>query len=129
MSHLEHHNLLCHLQHGFRRFKWCESLLSEFVSDIVDNSHAKLTDINILDFSKAFDKVPHNRCIYKLENYGIRGYTLKWIKAFLENRQQCVVVDGETSDFVALLSGVPQGSVIGPVPFLAYINDVQRNIR
>ena len=64
MSHLEHHNLLCHLQHGFRRFKWCESLLSEFVSDIVDNSHAKLTDINILDFSKAFDKVPHNRRIY-----------------------------------------------------------------
>ena len=110
MSHLEHHNLLCHLQHGFRRFKWCESQLIEFVTDIVDNSHAKQTDIIILDFSKAFDKIPHNRSLYKLENYGIRCYTLKWMKAFLENQEQCIVVNGERSDFVALLSGVPQGS-------------------
>ena len=99
------------------------------MSDIVDNSHAKQTDIIILDFSKAFDKVPHNRGLYKLENYGIRGYTMKWIKAFLENRQQCVVVNGERSDFVALLSGVPQGSVIGPVPFLACINDLRQNMK
>ena len=63
MSHPEHHNLLCHLQHGFRRFKWRESQLIEFVSDIVDNSHAKQTDIIILDFSKALDKVHHNRMV------------------------------------------------------------------
>ena len=99
------------------------------MSDIVDNSHAKQTDIIILDFSKAFDKVPHNRRLYKLENYGIRGYTMKWIKAFLENRQQCEVVDGEWSDFVALLSAVSQGSVIVPVPFLECINDLLQNIR
>ena len=86
MSHLEHHNLLYHLQHGFRRFKSCESQLIEFVSDIVDNSHAQQTDITILDFSKAFDKDRHNRLLYKLENYGIIGDTVKWIKAFLENR-------------------------------------------
>ena len=79
--------------------------------------------------TNAFDKVPHNRHLYKLENYGIRGYTLKWIKAFLENQQQCVVVDGERSDFVALLSGVPHGSIIGPVPFLACINDLLQNIK
>ena len=84
MSHLEHHNLLYHLQHGFRRFKSCESQLIEFVSDIVDNSHAKQVDITILDFSKAVDKVPHNRLLYKRENYGIRDDTLKWIKAFLK---------------------------------------------
>ena len=125
MSHLEHHNLLCHLQHGFRRLSHAtEPQLTEFVSDIVDNSHVKQTDIITLDISKAFDKVSHNRLLYKLENYGIRG-----IKAFLENRQQCVVVDGEKSDFVAVLSGVPQGSVIGSVLFLAYINDLRQNIR
>ena len=84
MSHLEHRNLLYHLQHGFHRFKSCESQLIEFVSDKVENSHAKQTDITILDFSKAFDKVPQNRLLYKRENYGIRGDTLKWIKAFLK---------------------------------------------
>ena len=84
--------------------------LIEFVSDIVDHPHAKKTDIIILDFSKAFDKVPHNRLLYKPENYGIRGHNLKWVKAFLQNRQQCVVVDGGKSDFVALLSDVTQGS-------------------
>ena len=65
MSHLGHHNLLYHLQHG------------KFASDIVDDSHAKQKDIIIWDFSKASDKVPHNRLLYKLENYGIRGDTLK----------------------------------------------------
>ena len=84
MSHLEHRNLLYHLQHGFHRFKSCESQLIEFVSDKVENSHAKQTDITILDFSKAFDKVPQNRLLYKRENYGIRGDTLKWIKVFLK---------------------------------------------
>ena len=66
----------------------------EFVSDIVDSSRAKQTDISRLEFSKAFDKVPDNRLLYKLENYGIRSDTLKWLKAFLENRQQSIVVDG-----------------------------------
>ena len=80
----------------------------EFVSDIVDSSRAKQTDISRLEFSKAFDKVPDNRLLYKLENYGIRSDTLKWLKAFLENRQQSIVVDGERYDFVAVLSGALQ---------------------
>ena len=83
-----------------------------------------------MDFSKIFDYVPHNGLHYKLENYdqSIRGDTLKWIKAFLENRQQSVVVDGERCDFVAVLSCVPRGSVIGPVLFLAYISNLSQNI-
>ena len=114
------------MQHVFCRFKSCESQLIEFVSDIVNNSRAKQTDVITLDFSKTFDYVPHNSLLYKMENYdqSIRGDTLKWIKAFLENRQQSVVVDGERCDFVAVLSCVPWGSVIGPVPFLTYINNL-----
>ena len=115
------------MQHIFYRFKSCESQLIEFVSDIdiVNISRTKQTDVIILDFSKTF-AVPHNRLLYKLENYdqSIRGDTLKWIKAFLENRQQSVVVDGQRCDFVAVLSCVPRGSVIGPVLFLAYINNL-----
>ena len=83
----------------------------------------------ILDFSKTFDYVPHNRLLYKLEYYdqSIRGDTLKWIKAFLENQQQSVVVDRERKCdflFVAVRSCVPRGSVIGAVLFLAYINNL-----
>ena len=106
MSHLEHHNphIICSM--FFYRFKSCELQLIEFVSDIVNNSRAKQTDVIILDFSKTFNYVPHNRLLYKLENYeqSIRGDTLKRIKAFLENWQQSVVVDDERCDFVAVLS-------------------------
>ena len=83
-----------------------------------------------MDFSKTFDYVPHSRLLYKLENYdqSIRGDTLKWIKSFLENQQQSVVVDGERCDVVAVLSCVPRGSVIGPGLFLAYISNLPQNI-
>ena len=76
MSLQEHHNLLYHLQHGFHRFKSYESQLIEFLSFIVDTSCGKQTDIIILDFAQAFQKVPHNRPFYKLEKYGIIGDTL-----------------------------------------------------
>ena len=65
-----------------------------------------------MDFSKAFDKVPHNRLLFKLESYGIRDVVLLWIRAFLENQRQCAVVGGERSDFAPVFSGVSQGSVI-----------------
>ena len=89
----------------------------------------KQTDLIIMDFAKAFDKVPHRRLLYKLDYYGIRGSTHRWISSRLSSHSQQVVLDGQVSDPVPVLSGLPQGSVLGPVLFLVFINDLPDNIR
>ena len=85
-------------------------------------------DVIIMDFQKAFDKVPHQRLLLKLKRYGIRGKTHKWIESFLTQRKQRVVVDGEFSDWVKVESSVPQGTVTGPLDFLLFINDLPNGI-
>ena len=110
-------NSLHALQHGFRKNLSCDTqLLSLFqVPGPVWDSNPSHTDMIIMDFSKAFDKVLHRRLQYKLNWYGIRGSTHTWIKKFLQGRSQRVVSEGSQSSSHPVLSGVPQGTVLGPI--------------
>ena len=122
-------DILDNTQHGFRKKRSTVSQLIITVNDFANTLKLKQqTDAILLDFSKAFDKVDLEGLLLKLEHYGIRGSILNWCRAFLIGRTQRVVVEGVASTPSQVLSGVPQGTVLGPLFFLVYINDISKGL-
>ena len=127
MDFLVKHKLINTSQHGFLKARSCLTHLLCFLEEItkwVDDGSP--VDVIYLYFQKAFDKVLHQRLILKLKSHGMGNSIINWVEQWLTDRRQRVVIDGEVSSWESVLSGVPQGSVLGPILFLVYINDLER---
>ena len=110
MTHFDTHNILSDTRNGFRKHRSTETQLIGTIHDLAQTlKEGGQMDCILLDFSKAFDKVPHRRLLNKLKYYGVCGNTLNRISSFLQNRTQTVLVNGKTSRETPVLSGVPQG--------------------
>ena len=125
VQHLEDNALVTDSQHGFRKTRSCLTQLLHHVDHILKclNSGDEVDTI-YLDYAKAFDKVDHQILLAKLKKYGITGKAHAWVAEFLTNRFQTVVVEGRKSTFQAVISVVPQGTVLGPLLFILYINNI-----